>query len=686
MALFNFGRNRDVQQPGSNGIRRIAQEQSSNPQVGQQQFISSIVADVAPLHDQKKVQSSNHHADLNSNKQVPSIYGGLQFNTTPIHSVDDLMRVPFTRIVNAELQIGAHMYARCAVAKLSEVGNEYTVFVDREKATPDEVTEIVALLRNKQWTVDQGHYAPSQLILSLSQGHIQGSTLQSAREIARDPARNALYQEFMSIVGWAYDNRADDIDWRFDITSPQSQIAFKIGGKYIRPQHYLINTETMCHLLGIAWQRSGGGASAQFDPRIEQQAQVAIDLPPTDKRKNGAKIRLRWSGMSNDKGTAVTMRVQRLGESAMVKSLEQAGYLDWHMKVFRRVINSEGGLVCFSGVVGSGKSTSLAQLIGLLPRHVKIQSIEDPVELDIPDALQKTVSRDLLQTGPDPAFLSAARAIYRSALDVLYLGEVRDTETGGIARQVVESGHTVYTTTHARSALGIIDRFVSPQIGVPRDVMGAPDILKLLVFQALLPVNCEHCSKSPDEYARAYLTPPRELLAIPKEEMATKAELAPHREELASYTEAAAEHEAYWNRVQRLFGVNASRYRMVDPNGCKHCRKDGLPELNGLSGRTVVCEMVEPDEEMVRLIHAGQTLALKQYWRGQSDGRFDTPNMAGKTAMENAIYKATLGLIDPRQIEQRFSSFETIEAQREASIKASGAVLKASQVFNRANN
>jgi general secretion pathway protein E len=186
------------------------------------------------------------------------------------------------------------------------------------------------------------------------------------------------------------------------------------------------------------------------------------------------RIRLRWSGMAIDKGTVVTMRLQRLGTSALVKSLESAGYLRTHMDIFNRVIRSEGGLVCFAGVVGSGKSTSLAQLLNKLPDYVKIQSIEDPVELEIKNAYQKTVARELMATGPDQAFLSAARAIYRSALDVLYLGEVRDTETGGIARQVVESGHTVFTTTHARSGLGVIERLTSPQIGVPRDVLGAP--------------------------------------------------------------------------------------------------------------------------------------------------------------------------------------------------------------------
>lgn len=580
-------------------------------------------------------------------------FGSVLFVPDSIGSIDDLSSVVFAKVINSEVGIAAYLYNRIAIAKVAEGAKDCFLFVDKSKTTADEVSDVSALLKNSGHNIICGYFAVSNLILSLSQGHLNGEMLKAARDIARDPAKNALLQHFVEIVAWAYDNKVDDIDFLYDQSNPLSQVAFKVGGRYIRPDTFKINTDTMCQILGIAWQRGVGGSSPMFDPKIEQQANITLDLPKEEPiRPKGAKIRLRWSGMSNDRGTAVTMRLQRLGQSALVKSLAQAGYLGTHMKIFKRVINSEGGLVCFAGVVGSGKSTSLAQLLGMLPTHKKIQSIEDPVELDIPNALQKTVARDLLSTGVDKAFLSAARAIYRSALDVLYLGEIRDTETGGMARQVAESGHTVYTTTHARSCLGIIERFVSPQIGIPRDVLGSPDILKLLVFQALLPVNCNHCKQSPDQYAAHHQLGGVDL----------------------------QEHDAYWSRIERLFGVGRSKYRVHNHDGCQHCRKDGLPELNGLAGRTVVCEMVEPDEEMVGLILAGNSLALHQYWRGLSDGNFSSDNMTGKTAMECAIYKAIQGEIDPHEIEERFGDFETVEIKRNAANAAAGAVRKAAQV------
>jgi len=563
-------------------------------------------------------------------------FGGIECSRELITTEDALLGAPFFKVINSDVKVNAWLYSKIAVVLLSENSRECAFFINRDEITQDVVADVVQLLKNSNYQVIKGYFAVSKLIISLSQGHISSATLGSRREIARDPTKSALFQEFKKVVAWAYDQNADDIDWALNLQEQDSQIAFKIGGRYVRPPQHVIKSETMSHLLGIAWQLSGGGSSAQFDSRIEQQAQITLELAAEAHRPKGAKIRLRWSGMAIDKGTVVTMRVQRLGESARIKSLETAGYLKSHMDILKRVIRSEGGLVCFAGKVGSGKSTSLAQVISRLPHYLKIQSIEDPVELDIPNAYQKTLARVLTQSEVDTAFLSAARALYRSALDVLYLGEVRDTETGGIARQVVESGHTVYTTTHARSGLGIIERFVSPQINIPREVLGAPGIIRLLIYQALLPVNCEHCSVSPTDSIRQF----------------------------GIEGEAAVEHEVYWSRVERLFKVDRDSFRVHNPAGCHHCRKDGIQELNGFNGRTVVCEMIEPNDEMGQMILNGNTSDLHAYWRSLSDGKFDSPDMIGKNAMECAIYKATLGAIDMREIEERFETFETIEAKQ----------------------
>ena len=573
-------------------------------------------------------------------------YGNTVFQVEKIDSVEILKNIVFSSVINRKLELGSHLNNRIAVAKLTEAGTDVILFVDRTKSSVQEVDEVVALIVNKDYRVISGYFADAQLILTLAQGHLNAEDLKAARDIARDPTKNSLFEFFLEIVGWAFDNNADDIDFVVDNSSETSRVCFKIGGSYLRPDRWKINTETLNNVIAIAWQSSAGGSSAQFDPLIEQQAKINIELPKVPgTRPHGARLRLRWSGLANDKGPVITTRIQRLGQSATVKSLESGGYLTSGMNTFHRSIGSGGGLVCFAGTVGSGKSTSLAQLLSLVPNDYKIQSIEDPVELDIPNAHQKTVARQLISNGAEPGFLSAAQALFRSALDIMYLGEVRDTETGGLARQILQSGHGVFTTTHAASALGIIPRFESPQIGVPRDVLGTTDIIKLLVYQVLLKVNCPHCALAPTEHQKKHRLQGKDL----------------------------NQDQVYWDRLESMYGLDTSSFRVRQEQGCEHCRKSDLPELNGYQGRTVVYEMFEPDDIASSHILSGRSDKLHQYWRSQSNGKYDSPDLTGKSAMECAIYKAAEGKIEPYEIERRFPKFETIYMKS----KANNASLKA---------
>ncbi|MDB5858864.1 MAG: Toxin coregulated pilus biosynthesis protein, partial [Ramlibacter sp.] len=535
---------------------------------------------------QQGMQQATDQAAQDSTPQAPDteLFAGVRFQTAVIETHAQLAHLQFHAIINAEVDLGQHFYSRVAIAQLAPGSRECLLFVDRQRVSVDDLSAVVeSVLHAHAFRLadsgPQGCWTQPQLVTALSQGHLAAGPLATQRSIARDPLKNALLASFTDIVCWSYVHGADDIDFCVLQDQPRSQVAFKIGGKYVRPAVFELPTDTVIQMLGIAWQRSSGGASAQFEIRSEQQAKIELELPRSAAIPNAARVRLRWSGMANDKGTVVTLRLQRLGDAARIRSLESAGYPASQLEILRRVIRSEGGMVVFSGVVGSGKSTSLAQLLTMLPPDLKMISIEDPVELEIPRMHQKTVTRDLGSDQVDPAFLAATRAIFRSALDVLLLGEIRDTTTGLLARQIVESGHSVYTTTHAKGALGVIDRFASPAIGMPREVLATPDILKLLVYQALLPTNCPHCAKSPTDHAAACDLGGAELV----------------------------QHQRYFALIHDLYGLEPGRLRLRDVRGCPRCRGP-LPELWGLAGRTVVSEMIEPDEQMLQYILAGNNV------------------------------------------------------------------------------
>jgi general secretion pathway protein E len=569
----------------------------------------------------------------------PVLYGGVRFAEDAIDTAQHLSAIGFHEVVNDVVKLGPHFHDRVAVVRIGAATRHCLLFVDR-RATPDDLVAVVELLGRHGLELPpegpQAHWTPSALVMGLSQGHLDGQGQAVARRGGPDADRGALFNAFVDVVTWGHVHQADDIDFAVDQQSPISQVAFKIAGRYLRPQRFALPTDFIVQMLGIAWQRSGGGASAAFDLRIEQQARIDLDLPKSDRLPQGARLRLRWSGMANDRGTVVTLRLQRLGEGARIRSLESAGYPASQLDTLRRVVRSEGGMVVLSGVVGSGKSTTLAQLMALLPPDIKMVSVEDPVELEIARMYQKTLARDLESTGPEAAFAAATRALYRSALDVLLLGEVRDRETGLLARQVVEAGHSVYTTTHARSALGVIDRFVSPCIGLPREVLASPGILKLLVYQALLPINCPHCCRSPAEHAQA----------------------------LGLEGRALEQHLRWFHTLHSLYDIDPGRFRLRNPEGCPHCRRPELPELDGFAGRTVASEMIEPDEALLALVLAGNSLAAHRHWRAQASASIDDEDLRGKTAMDCAVHKALGGLIDPREIEPRFMAFETLLQRR----------------------
>lgn len=559
--------------------------------------------------------------------------GPYRFAKQGIERVEDTAYVPFEACLNGKLALSSHLYVSVAVIQASKT-NKKAVLLIAPSVSLEEVNSFVEILREHGWSLpDEGigvwRAAPS-IIMAINQGHMGNQ--QNVGIQQGESSKSALWQSFVDVTQWAFDQGANDIDFAVHSYEPMSQVAFKIDGRYLQPERWRLPTDTMVQMLGIAWQRGDGGSDATFQQRIEQQCQLEIDLA------NNVHVRLRWSGMATDKGPVITLRLQKLGTSAMVRTLEGAGYLPWHMDVFHRVLQTKGGLTTLAGTVGSGKSVTTAILMCMLPSHIKKVTFEDPVELDMPGVYQKTIIRDLVQTGEgsNSSFAAGVRALFRSALDVFMLGEIRDPEGARVARAVLESGHSVFTTTHAPSALGIFSKFISPQVGIPVDVLATPGNVRLNVYQSLLAKNCPHCALSPNDYI---LESKLDSLAL-------------------------SEHQKYIERFENLYQFDSNKLKFRNANGCPHCVNKDLPALTGFSGRTIACEMVEPDDNMCELLLAGNHVQLFRYWRELSNNKFDSSDFTGKTAMESAIYKASLGEVDPREIERQFESFASIEYKR----------------------
>jgi twitching motility protein PilT len=118
------------------------------------------------------------------------------------------------------------------------------------------------------------------------------------------------------------------------------------------------------------------------------------------------------------------------------------------------------GLVLVTGATGSGKSTTLASIVGHVnaSRSEHIVTIEDPIEF-LHDDLQCIVNQR--EVGLDTAsFGEALRRALRADPDVILIGELRDAETAQTAMQAAESGHLVLSTLHTVDAAETIGRMV----------------------------------------------------------------------------------------------------------------------------------------------------------------------------------------------------------------------------------
>jgi len=119
------------------------------------------------------------------------------------------------------------------------------------------------------------------------------------------------------------------------------------------------------------------------------------------------------------------------------------------------------GLLLVTGTVGSGKSTTLAAVVGHINQHrrAKVVTVEDPIEFLHIDQQSQILQREV---GTDTAgFASALRYALRQDPDVIMVGEIRDAETMGIALTAANTGHLVLSTLHTVDAAQTVNRIIS---------------------------------------------------------------------------------------------------------------------------------------------------------------------------------------------------------------------------------
>ncbi|CAM4416485.1 GspE/PulE family protein [Pseudoalteromonas maricaloris] len=199
----------------------------------------------------------------------------------------------------------------------------------------------------------------------------------------------------------------------------------------------------------------------------------------------GQEIDIRVSALPVNEGESVVMRFLR--KENVTYDINVLGLSSDIETALRADIKKTAGVILMTGPTGSGKTTTLYTFLNELNNDdVKIITLEDPVEYQLPGINQVQVNSDIGFT-----FASGLRSIVRQDPDVIMLGEIRDKETAQIALQSALTGHLVFSTVHTNDAASAYTRLLD--LGVEEFLLNAA--LVSIVAQRLVRKNCSHCSE-----------------------------------------------------------------------------------------------------------------------------------------------------------------------------------------------
>ena len=168
----------------------------------------------------------------------------------------------------------------------------------------------------------------------------------------------------------------------------------------------------------------------------------------------GRSYALRVSTLPVVDGEKIVMRI--LDESNQAVSLQELGFWGRALTDISREMTEPDGIMLMTGPTGSGKSTSLFSILTLLNKpNVNISTIEDPVEYKIAGVNQTQTNVKAGMT-----FANGLRALLRQDPNIIMVGEVRDSETAGLAIQAALTGHMVFSTLHTNNAATSLPRLL----------------------------------------------------------------------------------------------------------------------------------------------------------------------------------------------------------------------------------
>lgn len=169
-------------------------------------------------------------------------------------------------------------------------------------------------------------------------------------------------------------------------------------------------------------------------------------------------------------------------------SLVDLGMTESDLQKVTNGFNKSFGMILSTGPTGSGKTTSIYSILKIInTRDKNITTIEDPVEYRM-----KGVNQIQTNAKSELTFASGLRSILRQDPNVIFVGEIRDSETAGIAVNAALTGHLVLSTLHTNDAATALPRLTDMKI----EPFLVASTVNVIVAQRLIRKICEMCKGS----------------------------------------------------------------------------------------------------------------------------------------------------------------------------------------------
>lgn len=401
----------------------------------------------------------------------------------------------------------------------------------------------------------------------------------------RSQSSSGRQEEVINIVRNAVNIKASDI--HIIVRDNVTHVKYRVDGELRLSQEMSENDgHDICATI---YQTMCDVAEPVFNPRRSQDARLMATALAKCGLYGG-----RIATRPTDNGLLMVIRLlYDRGSSSL--ELEHLGYTPEQITMINRMAARRFGINILAGPTGSGKSTTLEcvlkRIIHQREGKAHVLTLEDPPEYRITGAVQTPILCD--KSDDEGISREWARAIsnaMRLDPDVLMCGEVRDLHSAVATFRAAMTGHGVWTTVHANDALAILTRL--QDIGVSPVILTDATLVTGLISQVLARKLCPDCRQPWHQHAQR---------------------IAP---DIRARVEKYCQLDKTWLRGE----------------GCVSCN------FSGIKGRTVVAEVIEPDDVLMDIYTREGKNAARRYWIKQ---------LGGLTRRDILIRMINRGIVDP---------------------------------------